>query len=90
MNTGFIRVWGIYLHFWILFGVIRNPALADYIYLNLSRILKLVLNALRNIPCQQYHIVIADLFRNNHDTNLTACLNSKRFIYSLKGIRYIF
>ena len=63
-----------------LFCVICYTAFADNIYFDLTRIFQLSFYLLGNISCQQYHIGIADLFRNNHNTDFPSCLNSKRLI----------
>ena len=41
---------------------------------------------MRNIPRKDDHIVVADLLRLDHDTDLTACLNSKGFLNSVEAV----
>lgn len=74
----------------MLFCVINRSAFTDHADFNLSRIFQLCLDLFCNISCQKNHISIADLFRNYHDTNLSSCLDSKRFVYSLEGVGNIF
>ena len=70
--------------FWFLFCVIYVSRLADDAYLNLSGIIKLALNLLRNVTCENLHGVIGDNLGLNHDSNLTACLNSEGLFNTLE------
>ena len=70
----------------LLFCVIRYSGFPDHIDLDLSRIFQLGLHLLRDFSGHQNHIVIADLFRYDHDTYLASCLDRKGLIHSLEGI----
>ena len=66
-----------------LFRVIHNPLLANDIDLDLSGIFHLVLDLLGNISCEYYHVRIRNLIGYDHDSDFSACLNSKRFFNTL-------
>ena len=74
----------------VLLRIIDHAAFTDDIDLNLSRIFHLSFDLLGNIPCHQHHIRIRYLLRNNHYSNFTTCLNSKRFFYTFEIVCYFF
>ena len=67
------------------FCEICHAALPDHIDLDLSRIFELRLDLLRNIPCEQDHIGVVHLFRNDHDTDLASGLDGKGLLHTIKG-----
>lgn len=74
----------------LLFGIVYDTALSDHIYFDLSGIFQFSLNLLGDISRKEYHIRIIDLFRNYHYTNLSTCLNSKRFVYTFEIVCDVF
>ena len=70
----------------VLFRIIRNSGLTDYIDFDLTRIFHVCFNLLGNISCQNYHISISDLFRNYHHANFSACLNGIRITDPFKTV----
>ena len=66
--------------FWtsrILFGIFNRSCLTDNINLNLSRIFKTFFNLLNNILRKKNCCFVINIFRFNHNSDFTACLNSK-------------
>lgn len=64
--------------------------LADHIHFDLTRIFQIRFDLFGYITRHQNHGCIIHLIRHYHNSNLSACLNSKRFLYSLEGVRNIF
>ena len=60
-----------------LLRVMHSAAFANDIDLDLTGIFKLILDLLNDISCNERHLFIRDDLRLNHNTNLTACLDSK-------------
>ena len=60
-----------------LLCIVYYSALPDHAYLDLTRILQLCLDLLRNISRQEHHIRIVYLIWNYHYPNFPTCLNSK-------------
>ena len=73
-------------NFKILFRVINRAAFANYINLNLTRILKLVFNLFNYVTSHNYHLVIAYCLGFYKNSDLTACLNCIRIFNAVKGI----
>ena len=73
-----------------LFRVICNSGFPDDIDLNLSGIFKLGFDLLGKISCHKHHVIIGNLFGDNHDTYFTAGLNCERLVNSFKAVCNIF
>ncbi len=62
---------------YMLFRKVYRTAFSYHVDLYLTRIFELVLDALYDIVCDYRHFIVADLFRFDHDSYLTACLDGK-------------
>ena len=67
-----------------LFCVVNVAGLSDDRYLDLSGIVKLTLDLGCDVARKKLHIVVGNNLGLNHDSYLTACLNSEGLLYSLE------
>ena len=73
----------------ILLCVIYGTALSYHADLDLAGIIELVLDLLCDISCEDLHLIIADDLGLNHDSYLTARLDSEGLFNTLKVTRYL-
>ena len=66
------------------FSVIYVTGFSDYRYLNLSGIIKRILDLLGNVTCEDLHLVVGDNLGLNHDSNLTAGLDCEGLFNTLE------
>ena len=73
-----------------LFCVIDNSVFANYADLDLSGIIKLVLDFLRDIARKNLHLVVINDFGLDHYANLASRLDCKGFLNSVKSTCNLF
>ena len=75
-------------NFWLcqkLFCVFNSTAFSDEVNLDLSGVIHLVFNLLSDFTSDDNHLFVVDLVREYHDTDFTACLDSKGLFNAVKG-----
>src|SRR5512135_1597210 len=73
----------------LLFGKINSPRLADDRDLDLSRVLKLRLDALGDVLRHPEALVVRDLLRVHDDAQLAAGLDRERALDALHAVRHL-
>ena len=68
------------------FCIFRDAAFADDIDFDLSGIFKLCFDLVRNISCDDDHLLVSDLLRLYHDPDFTSCLNGIGFFYTREAV----
>src|SRR5215217_1098534 len=71
-------------------GVVNRPRFADDGYLDMARVLELVLNPPRDVLRQPDGFLIAHLLALDHDADLASGLQGERFRHALERVGYSF